>query len=93
MPFDLIYSWETRAMRRLGFKIAAIVLGCAIAGCGDSEVQEGPREFKTPNTEGLSRLRDSMAENIKKGEHKKKPVEGKTAEGKAAEAKPSDEKK
>ena len=79
-------------MRRIGFEIAATILGCAIAGCGDSGVQEGPLEYKAPNTEGLSRLRDSMAENLKKGEHKKKSVEGKAAQGKAPEATPTEKK-
>jgi hypothetical protein len=79
-------------MHRPGFALLATALLFAVTGCGDSGVQEGPIEYKSPNTQQLGALKDSMIKNVTSAEYKKKGAEPKAAATKAAETKPGESK-
>ena len=84
-------------MRRSRLGIAGIVLAAALAGCGDSGVQEGTVPFKGTNTEPLNAMKNEMKKaaqaqaNEQKSEADAKPgANAKPAESKPpADAKPA----
>jgi hypothetical protein len=73
-------------MRCLGFALLTTALSFAVAGCGDSGVQEGPIEYKAPNADKLGALKDAMVKNMQTKDFMKK-TEPKPADAKAPEKK------
>jgi hypothetical protein len=72
-------------MLRFCMGIAGATLALVLAGCGgDTNVQEGPVEWKSGNVQQLAGLRDQMTANAKRGTYAKKQV---------AETKPASETK
>jgi hypothetical protein len=83
----LTFPREKTSMLRFCLGIAGAALALVLAGCGgDSDVQEGPVEWKSGNVQQLAGLRDQMTANAKRGTYAKKSV-GETKP--AADAKPA----
>jgi hypothetical protein len=87
-------------MRRSCLGIVGIVLAAAIAGCGDTGVQEGTVPFKGTSTEQFNEMKNETQKNVKTQAYAKK-LEGdakpagdtKPADSKpAGDAKPADPK-
>lgn len=61
-------------MSRYRSGILGLALAVALAGCGDSGVQEGPGGFTPTDTKPLDPLADQMKEMMKKKDYNKLPV-------------------
>jgi len=80
-------------MRRLSFQIAGVVLAFTLTGCGETQQEAGPVQFKAPNPAGVDKLSDIMSQNVKNKVATTKPKETKPAEKKPAETKQAETKK
>ena len=75
-------------MHRIRSGIAGMALASILAGCGDSSVDEGPKEFKPTDTAPFQPMFNEMKEKMKDKSYTKKAVppenakEGAKKEGK-----------
>jgi hypothetical protein len=72
-------------MHRFRSGIAGIVLAAALAGCGGTTVDEGPKPFTPTDTTALEPLKQQLQESMKKKSYAQKAV--------VTEEKKKDEKK
>jgi hypothetical protein len=80
-------------MRRLSLEIAGVILAFTLAGCGESQPESGPVQYKAPNPAGIDQQLDVMSKNAKNKVGLTKPKETKQPESKPAETTPADKKK
>jgi hypothetical protein len=85
---DFTFLGEKPSMSRFCLGIAGVVLGCSLAGCGDTEVDKGPVGFKPTDTTPFKEMTRQMQESMKRGAYKHKAA----PEAKPAEAKPQEKK-
>jgi hypothetical protein len=65
---------ENVKMSRYRSGILGMTLMVALAGCGESGLQEGPGGFTPTDTKPLEPLADQMKEMMKKKDYTKQPV-------------------
>jgi hypothetical protein len=81
-------------MRRSCLGIAGVVLALTFTGCGESEPEGGPIQYKGTNSAEIDKQLDVMAKNQKNKVFTTKQAEPKPAENKpaATTTKPADKK-
>ncbi|MFI5454131.1 MAG: hypothetical protein ACHRXM_01640 [Isosphaerales bacterium] len=77
-------------MRRLSLEIAGVVLAFTLAGCGESQPESGPVQYKAPNPAGIDKQLDIMSQNAKNKVTTTKPKETKAGEKKPADTPPAE---
>ena len=61
-------------MHRIRSGIAVMALAGALVGCGDSAVDEGPKEFKPTDTTSFQPMFNEMKEKMKDRNYTRKAV-------------------
>jgi hypothetical protein len=70
--------------------IAGALLASTLAGCGDSEPEKGPVQYKGTNSPQIDQLTDVMSKNQKTKVFTAKQPEAKPADKKPGEKKPGE---
>jgi hypothetical protein len=70
--------------------IAGALLASTLAGCGETEPESGPGQYKGTNSPEIDKLTDVMSSNQKKKVFTTKQPEAKPADKKSGEKKPGE---